>query len=76
MIDAILSLSVLCPLAIEVGFQDQVPSITEGSSFNAVIERQAISYQASFEVTVYFRRCTFFLRQDEGALGPREDGMN
>ena len=65
-----------CPLAIEVGFQQQVPSITEGSSFNAVIQRQAIAYQAPFEVTVYFRRYTGFLLPDQGALGPREDGMN
>ena len=65
-----------CPLAIQVGFQEQVPSITEGSSFNAVIQRQVISYQASFEVTVYFRRYTGFLLPDQGALGPREDGMN
>ena len=65
-----------CPLAIQVGFQRQVPSITEGSSFNAVIQRQVISYQASFEVTVYFRRYTGFLLPDQGALGPREDGMN
>ena len=59
-----------------MGFQRQVPSITEGSSFNAVIQRQIISYQASFEVTVYFRRYTGPLFPDEGALGPREDGMN
>ena len=65
-----------CPLAIEVGFQEQGPSITEGSSFNAVIQRQVISYQASFEVTVYFRRYTGPLFPDEGALGPQEDGMN
>ena len=65
-----------CPVAIRVDLHEQVPSITEGSSFNAVIQRQVISYQASFEVTVYFRRFTGLLRQDEGALGPREDGMN
>ena len=65
-----------CPLAIQVGFQRQVPSITEGSNVIAVIQRQVISYQASFEVTVYFRRYTGFLLPDQGCLGPREDGMN
>ena len=75
MIDAILSLF-FCPLAIQVGFQEYVPSITEGSSFNAVIQRQVINYQAPFEVTVFFKRYTGFLLTDEGALGPREDGMN
>ena len=65
-----------CPLAIEVGFQEQEPSITEGSNFNAVIQRQVISYQASFEVTVFFTKFIGFLLPDEGALGPREDGMN
>ena len=65
-----------CPLAIQVDFQEQVPSITEGSNFNAVIQRQVISYQASFEVTVYFRRYTGPLSFDQGRLGPQEDGMN
>ena len=65
-----------CPLAIQVGFQDQEPSITEGSNFNAVIERQAIAYQAPFEVTVFFTNFTGPLLADQGALGPREDGMN
>ena len=59
-----------------MGFQEQVPSITEGSNVIAVIQHQGINYQASFEVTVYFRRYTGPLSPDEGALGPREDGMN
>ena len=59
-----------------MGFQEQVPSITEGSNVIAVIQRQVISYQASFEVTVYFRRYTGPLSRDQGALGPQEDGMN
>ena len=65
-----------CPLAIQVGFQEYVPSITEGSNVIAVIQRQVISYQAPFEVTVYFKRFTGPLFPDEGRLGPREDGMN
>ena len=65
-----------CPLAIQVDFQEQVPSITEGSNVIAVIQRQAINYQVPFEVTVYFRRYTGPLSPDQGALGPREDGMN
>ena len=63
-------------LALEVGFQDQTPSITEGSNVIGVIERQTIANQAPFEVTVFFRRYTGPLFVDEGALGPREDGMN
>ena len=59
-----------------MGFQEYVPSITEGSNVIAVIQRQVISYQASFEVTVFFKRYTGFLLPDLGALGPREDGMN
>ena len=65
-----------CPLAIQVGFQPQVPSITEGSNFNAVIQRQAIAYQAPFEVKVFFTNFTGFFLPDQGRLGPREDGMN
>ena len=63
------------PVAIEVGFQKQAPSITEGSDVIAVIERQLINNQAPFEVTVHFKRYTGPLNPDEGALGPRDDGM-
>ena len=59
-----------------MGFQEQVPSITEGSNVVAVIRRQVISYQAPFEVTVFFTNFTGNLRPDEGVVGPREDGMN
>ena len=65
-----------CPVAIQVGFQEQEPSITEGSNVIAVIQRKTIANRAPFEVTVYFRRYTGFLLPDQGALGPREDGMN
>ena len=58
-------------------FQRQTPSITEGSDVTAVIERQLlINNQAPFEVTVFFRRYTGPLQPDQGALGPRYDGMN
>ena len=70
------SLFLFCPVAIQVGFQEYVPSITEGSNVIAVIQRQVISYQVPFEVTVYFKRFTGPLFPDEGRLGPREDGMN
>ena len=60
-----------------MGFQKQAPSITEGSDVIAVIERQLlINNRAPFEVTVYFKRYTGPLIPDQGALGPRDDGMN
>ena len=65
-----------CPVELQVTFQKQRPSITEGSNVIGVIERQTIANQAPFEVTVFFRRYTGPLLGDQGALGPREDGMN
>ena len=60
-----------------MGFQKQAPLIiTEGSDVIAVIERQLINNRAPFEVTVHFKRYTGPLFPDEGALGPRDDGMN
>ena len=65
-----------CPLAIQVGFQGQRPSITEGSNFNAVIQCQTIANRAPIEVTVFFTRYTRRLSPYIGALGPQKDGMN
>ena len=64
-----------CPLAIQVGFQAQVPSITEGSDVVAVIQRQTIANRAPIEVTVFFTRYIHRLSLYIGALGPRKDGM-